>query len=77
MAILAGFFGDFLVEKMQLGRVAPFDAAIVFMLIGGAVMVATWSENYGDKASKSIGQQFSKAWHAIATGVRCLLCTFQ
>lgn len=67
MAILAGFFGDFLVEKMDLGRVAPFDAAIVFMLIGGAVMMATWPENYGDSGSKNLSQQFEKAWHAITT----------
>lgn len=69
MAILAGFFGDFLVEKMDLGRVAPFDAAIVFMLIGGAVMMMTWPENYGDSGSKNLTQQFEKAWHAITTGV--------
>lgn len=68
MAILAGFFGDFLVEKMDLGRVAPFDAAIVFMLIGGAVMMTTWPENYGDSGSKNLTQQFEKAWHAITTG---------
>jgi hypothetical protein len=68
MAILAGFFGDFLVEKMQLGRVAPFDAAIVFMMAGAAVMMATWGENYGDKGSKNIGQQFSRAWNAIVSG---------
>lgn len=70
MAILAGFFGDFLVEKMGLGRVAPFDAAIVFMLIGGAIMMATWPENYGDSSSKNLSQQFEKAWHAITTGGR-------
>eukprot|EP00878_Enallax_costatus_P024001 GHUV01025585.1.p1 GENE.GHUV01025585.1~~GHUV01025585.1.p1 ORF type:complete len:450 (+),score=83.20 GHUV01025585.1:329-1678(+) len=65
MAILAGFFGDFLVERMDLGRVAPFDAAIVFMCIGGAVMIMTWDENYGDSSSKDIWQQFGKAWDAI------------
>jgi hypothetical protein len=68
MAIFAGFFGDFLVEKMQLGRVAPFDAAIVFMMAGAAVMMATWQENYGDKKSKNIGEQFSRAWNAIVSG---------
>ena len=68
MAILAGFIGDGLVEKLGLGRVAPFDAAIVFMLIGGAIMMATWPENYGDSGSKNLTQQFEKAWHAITTG---------
>eukprot|EP00882_Tetradesmus_deserticola_P007088 GHRQ01007461.1.p1 GENE.GHRQ01007461.1~~GHRQ01007461.1.p1 ORF type:complete len:443 (+),score=163.37 GHRQ01007461.1:163-1491(+) len=65
MAVFAGFFGDFLVERLQLGRVAPFDAAIVFMVIGAAVMVATWGENYGDKGSRNIGEQFTRAWDAI------------
>ncbi|KAF8066289.1 mfsd5 [Scenedesmus sp. PABB004] len=65
MAIAAGFFGDALVEKLGLGRVAPFDAAIVFMLAGGAVMLATWPENYGDKGSKNIAVQFERAWEAI------------
>lgn len=36
MAIAAGFIGDGLVERAGLGRVAPFDAAIVAMLAGGA-----------------------------------------
>jgi fucose permease len=45
--------------------VAPFDAAIVFMVLGGLVMMATWPENYGDKGSKGLGQQFEKAWNAI------------
>lgn len=68
MAILAGFFGDFLVEKLDLGRVAPFDAAIVFMCIGGAVMLTSWGENYGDCSSKDIWQQFDRAWSAIKSG---------
>lgn len=67
MAIFAGFFGDFLVERMGLGRVAPFDAAIVFMLVGGAIMLATWPENYGDTSTKNLGAQFEKAWTAIRT----------
>ena len=51
------------------GHVAPFDAAIVFMLIGGAIMMATWPENYGDSGRKNLTQQFEKAWHAITTGM--------
>jgi MFS transporter, MFS domain-containing protein family, molybdate-anion transporter len=68
MAIVAGFAGNFLVENLGLGRVAPFDAAIVAMLIGGAIMARTWTENYGDRTSKGIGEQFEKAWAAIVGG---------
>lgn len=67
MAILAGFIGHVLVEQLYLGRVAPFDAAIVFMFAGGACMLCTWQENYGDKASVSLQQQFSRAWAVIKT----------
>ena len=49
-------------------RVAPFDAAILFMLIGGVVILMTWGENYGDQSSSDLTQQFSKAWDAIQAG---------
>jgi hypothetical protein len=68
MAIASGQIGDTLVERLQLGRVAPFDAAIVAMLIGGVVILLTWGENYGDSGSKSLTQQFNKAWTAIEAG---------
>lgn len=44
---------------MQLGPVAPFDASAVVLLIGGAVIVSTWNENYGDsKNQDNIVNQF-------------------
>ncbi len=30
------------------GPVAPFDCSLLLLLIGGALITATWSENYGD-----------------------------
>ncbi len=43
MAIVAGLVGNYLVEDMGLGRVAPFDAAIVVLMAGGAmIMVSCW-----------------------------------
>jgi hypothetical protein len=78
MAIASGQIGDTLVERLQLGRVAPFDAAIVAMLIGGVVILMTWGENYGDSSSKSLTQQFNKAWAAIEAGgkpVESFRCT--
>jgi hypothetical protein len=38
------------------------------MMIGGAIVVATWSENYGSIGQASITQQFRDALVAIATG---------
>jgi hypothetical protein len=48
--------------------VAPFDAAIVFMLIGGVLIALTWTENYGDTTSHDLTAQFTKAWEAITAG---------
>ena len=73
MAIFAGFLGNFLVDDLGLGRVAPFDAAIVAMLAGGVLMAATWPENHGDQAGRGVRQQFGKAWAAISTGALLLL----
>jgi MFS family permease len=65
MAIGAGFLGDFLVERAGLGRVAPFDAAILFMVAGGVVIAMTWGENYGDSGGGDLAAQFGRAWNAI------------
>eukprot|EP00891_Asterochloris_glomerata_P001066 jgi/Astpho2/1066/e_gw1.00017.7.1_t len=48
VAILAGLLGHVLVESLSLGPVAPFDAAALVLLAGGAVVLFTWPENYGD-----------------------------
>jgi hypothetical protein len=53
-------------------RVAPFDAAIVFMVAGGVLIAMTWTENYGDQSSHDLTQQFTKAWDAIQAGARAL-----
>lgn len=42
MAIVAGLVGNYLVEDMGLGRVAPFDAAIVVLMAGGAMIMVSW-----------------------------------
>ena len=65
MAIAAGQIGDFLVEGLGLGRVAPFDGALVAMVIGGVIMMATWGENYGGHGTKDMKQQMSAAFNAI------------
>jgi hypothetical protein len=74
VAILAGLVGNYLVDDLQLPRVAPFDAAIVVLLAGGATILLTWPENYGDHStSRGILEQFWAAFHSIATDRRILL----
>ena len=75
MAILAGLFAQTLVGQFDLGPVAPFDAAAVVMLIGGVLVILTWTENYGEASEKktSIQEQAVKAGKAILEGVTCML----
>ncbi|PNW73975.1 hypothetical protein CHLRE_13g580150v5 [Chlamydomonas reinhardtii] len=74
MAILSGLLGNVLVEDLRMGPVAPFDAAIVVMLCGGALVAATWPENYGDAASRrSVLAQLGQGLAAIRTDQRIAL----
>ncbi|OMP02832.1 hypothetical protein COLO4_10782 [Corchorus olitorius] len=69
MAILSGLFGNVLVDSLQLGPVAPFDAASCFLAIGMIVILSTWTENYGDPSeNKDLLTQFRGAAAAIAAG---------
>lgn len=69
VAIVAGLFGNFLVDSLNLGPVAPFDAASCFLAIGMAVILSSWTENYGDPSeNKDLLTQFKGAAVAIASG---------
>lgn len=69
VAILAGLFGNLLVGSLALGPVAPFDAASCFLAIGMAIILSSWTENYGDPSeSKDLLTQFRGAALAIASG---------
>ena len=35
------------------GPVAPFDASLFLLVVGGVLIMATWSENYGDNRASS------------------------
>lgn len=66
VAILAGLVANYLVENLQLGPVAPFDASAIVLLLGGVIILLFWGENYGDaKHSTSIVTQFKQAAAAI------------
>jgi MFS family permease len=74
VAILAGLLGHGLVETLSLGPVAPFDAAAVVLLIGGAVVISSWSENFGDATDRSsLPEQLRKASSAIAADPKIAL----
>ncbi|KAJ6418861.1 hypothetical protein OIU84_002105 [Salix udensis] len=74
VAILAGLFGNLLVDTLQLGPVAPFDAAACFLAIGMAVIMSSWSENYGDPSeNKDLLAQFRGAAVAIASDEKIAL----
>lgn len=63
-------FGNLLVDTLNLGPVSPFDAAAIFLAIGMAVILASWTENYGDTSeSKDMLTQFKGAAVAIASGI--------
>ncbi|KAM7273000.1 hypothetical protein ACFE04_027664 [Oxalis oulophora] len=74
VAILAGLFGNLLVDTLALGPVAPFDAASCFLAIGMAIILSSWTENYGDASeSKSLLTQFRGAAVAIASDEKIAL----
>ncbi|WRX17059.1 Molybdate-anion transporter - like 2 [Theobroma cacao] len=75
VAILSGLFGNLLVDSLSLGPVAPFDAAACFLAIGMAIILSSWTENFGDTSeSKDLLTQFRGAAVAIASGKSNLLC---
>jgi hypothetical protein len=69
MAILAGLIAQSLVGVLNAGPVAPFDAAAVVMVLGGAIVLISWPENYGDVSdTTSFFTQLNNAKSAIRNG---------
>ncbi|PHT40546.1 hypothetical protein CQW23_19400 [Capsicum baccatum] len=74
VAILAGLFGNVLVDTLNLGPVSPFDAASCFLAIGLVIIQASWTENYGDPSdNKDLLTQFKGAAVAIASDEKIAL----
>ena len=67
MAILSGFLAHTLVEGLALGPVAPFDAAHAVLLLGGVVVVATWTENFGDESREQKQLSGESDWSCSAS----------
>lgn len=73
-AILAGLLANTLVDTFEMGPVAPFDAAIVLLSVGGAIIYFTWTENYGSSTSnRTMQQQFMEAVDCIRSDQRVFL----
>ena len=71
LTVMCGAPTKWLFSCSQLGPVAPFDASATVLLIGGAVIVSSWGENYGDsKHQHSLSHQFKLAAAAIMGGER-------
>nr|KAJ0198616.1 hypothetical protein LSAT_V11C700378890 [Lactuca sativa] len=76
VAILAGLFGNLLVGSLAMGPVAPFDAASIFLAIGMAIIISSWTKNYGDSSeSKDLMTQFRGAAVAIASGLEKIIAS--
>ncbi|PAN51964.1 hypothetical protein GQ55_9G643400 [Panicum hallii var. hallii] len=74
VAIVSGLFANLLAENLGFGPVAPFDAAACFLAIGMAIIMSSWSENYGDPSeSKDLMAQFKVAAKAIASDEKIAL----
>ncbi|KAI3720564.1 hypothetical protein L2E82_31553 [Cichorium intybus] len=74
VAIISGLFGNFLVDTVSLGPVAPFDAAACLLAIGMAIILSSWGENYGDPSeNKDLLSQFKGAAVAIASDEKIAL----
>ena len=65
VAILCGLVAHTLVEALGLGAVAPFDAAHAVLLLGGLVVLATWTENYGDDGREQRSSFWGQIWQAV------------
>ncbi|KAJ8459536.1 hypothetical protein OPV22_032462 [Ensete ventricosum] len=74
IAIVSGLFANLLADNLGFGPVAPFDAAACCLAIGMAIILSSWSENYGDPSdSKDLITQFKGAAAVIASDEKIAL----
>ena len=71
VAILAGFVSNFLYNFFDKSAVVTFDAAIIFLMIGGIMILTSWEENYGDR-SGDVQKNFSEGWRVMRSDTRVL-----
>ena len=72
VAIIAGVIASFLAANF--GPVAPFDASLVLLLIGGVIISMAWPENYGDnRQNVACGNNFRAAWNVLVSNEKVFL----
>jgi hypothetical protein len=78
VAIVAGLIASVLTSYF--GLVAPFDASLLLLVAGGAIISYTWKENYGDRTAAAVTgsslpgfENFGKAWTLLLTNRKVLL----
>ncbi len=49
-------------------QVAPFDAASLVLILTGAVVWSTWTENYGGETHEGVGKRLRLAAATICSG---------
>jgi MFS transporter, MFS domain-containing protein family, molybdate-anion transporter len=70
VAIVSGLFANLIADNLGFGPVAPFDAAACVLAIGMAIIMFSWTENYGDTSeNQDLIGQFRVAAKAIASGM--------
>jgi len=70
VAILSGIVANSM--KDVFGYVAPFDGALVLLILGTLIIFFTWEENYGDTVSLFVGS-LSNATQSILNDRKILL----
>ncbi|KAF0979844.1 hypothetical protein FDP41_000997 [Naegleria fowleri] len=71
IAIVAGFVSNLLYNLFNKSAVAPFDAAILCLVIGGGLILYYWEENYGDRTG-DYAKNFSEGFKVIRSDLRVL-----
>jgi hypothetical protein len=78
VAIIAGLLAWTLAANF--GSVAPFDASLILLIVGGAIIYFRWRENYGESqrtgpliAPSSAFDSFTKAGRLLVTNEKVLL----
>lgn len=72
IAIASGLLAQVAVWAYGGHPVAPFDLSFAFLTLGMIVILATWTENYGD-ANGNVGKGMKEALHAITSDRKVLL----
>lgn len=70
VAILSGQVAG--AAATSFGKVAPFDTAAVILVITGAIVLFSWTENYGD-SRQSVSAGLKSAWSMMLADEKILL----